>query len=178
MAFLQERLYANRMGPDDIIPLCQPPIPPQRWGQDHWSTLLYVETRWVDHGGSLELDHMRTNSHHPVLQDVQERLRPFRLLPAKDYPTRLTLGEELLPHDDWDCLADLAREGLVRLSVPAAANFSPQLFTAEDIAELQWRSVRCALTAHGARTAMLLRAYRAKNEPLREFSERVYRKLV
>jgi len=58
-----------------------------RWGKDHWSTLLYVESRVVDQGGSIKDDHLRKD--------------------GNEYPTRLAGGAALVGHNDYDCLEDL-----------------------------------------------------------------------
>lgn len=71
-------------------------IPIEKWGKDHWSTLLYIETLVVDKRGQIEMmadPHMR--SVHP------------------DYPTRLADGSTIEMHDDWDCLQDMFVAGLV-----------------------------------------------------------------
>jgi hypothetical protein len=75
------------------------------FGSDHWSTFGYIEVRIVDHGGHPQREHMRC---------IDAR-RPFQAHghDASDTPTRLK-GEATLPnHDDWDCLDDLEREGLL-----------------------------------------------------------------
>lgn len=69
-------------------------IPVEAWGRDHLSTLLYAESRAVDHGGKLpETDpHMRT---------------------SRAYPTRLGNGVEVHGHTDYDCLTDAAAAGFL-----------------------------------------------------------------
>ena len=71
-----------------------PTIPIEKFGQDHWSTFAYVETRAVDDGGKLNPRKMRGDG--------------FK------YPTRLK-NEENPPegHNDWDCLFDLESAGLL-----------------------------------------------------------------
>jgi hypothetical protein len=103
------------------------PVPMSRWGRDHWSTLAYVETRTVDHRGTLNHDQMRVDvARHPMFASA--RLHP--LASADTYPTRLksvkpgadgTWGvAELVDHDDYDCLYDAVCLGLVRVEMPAA----------------------------------------------------------
>ena len=76
------------------------------FGKDHWSTFAYIETRIVDHGGIPHRPHMRCHGdRHPLL-----------VLPGQDgreHPTRLRDGTALTHHDDWDCIDDLEREGLL-----------------------------------------------------------------
>jgi hypothetical protein len=69
-------------------------IPVESWGRDHNSTLLYAETRAVDHGGWLSATdpHMRTD---------------------RRYPTRLNNGVQVHGHTDYDCLKDAEKAGLL-----------------------------------------------------------------
>lgn len=69
-------------------------VPPQEWGRDHWTTLLYVETRAVDHDGILDTQYMRPR--HP------------------QYPTILKGGvRQEEGHGDYDCLNDMLDAGLI-----------------------------------------------------------------
>lgn len=70
-------------------------IPMEKWGRDHKTTLLYAETRAVDHHGRLDRNdpHMR--------QD------------GETYPTKLADGAIVAGHDDYDCLADAQAAGLL-----------------------------------------------------------------
>jgi hypothetical protein len=86
------------------------PVPIEKFGKDHWSTLLYVKARAVDFKGLLEMDRMRTDlSRHP------QYATPLKIQAGgtKKYPTRLSSGEKLLDHDDWECLDDLVAAGLL-----------------------------------------------------------------
>lgn len=74
------------------------PIPPERWGKDHLSTLLYVESCVVDGVGMLDERHLRTGSR------------------TSDYPTRLCDGMLIEGHDDHDCLSDLGFAGMLEFS--------------------------------------------------------------
>jgi hypothetical protein len=79
------------------------PIVPAFWGKDHVSTLLYLESRAVDHGGEIDGRQMRTDANvHPHLAHDLGR-----------YPTRLYGGLEAVDHDDWSCCEDLAAVGLL-----------------------------------------------------------------
>lgn len=85
----------------------------KRWGKDHWSLLLYVETRCVDYHGLLDDNHMRNKR----IVDGARAWNP-------DYGTRLAshdlgggktqLGDRLPGHDDYDCLEDIERAGLIK----------------------------------------------------------------
>jgi hypothetical protein len=69
-------------------------IPIESWGSDHNSTLLYAETRAVDHRG------------HLSATDPRMRI-------SRAYPTRLHNGVEVHGHTDYDCLADAEKAGLL-----------------------------------------------------------------
>jgi hypothetical protein len=81
-------------------------VPMKMWGRDHWSTLAYLETRCVDYNGSIQNLHLRCDpqGRHPQFAHVRN---------GGDYNTRLQEGKELTGHDDWDCIEDMIREGLV-----------------------------------------------------------------
>lgn len=85
-------------------------VPMRNWGRDHWSTLLYIETRAVDHRGVLDNQHMRTNArlHRELLGKAQ-----FRDGMHGEHPTRLADGSLLERHDDWSCIEDFAAHGLL-----------------------------------------------------------------
>lgn len=83
-------------------------VPMKDWGRDHWSTLAYLETRAVDHNGSIERMHMRCDPHpHPGLAHIG-----WRTGHGSKYPTRLREGE-LQDHDDWSCMEDVEHAGLL-----------------------------------------------------------------
>lgn len=106
------------------------PVPMRRWGEDHWTTFAYVETRWVDHRGMLSHDQMRCDrQRHPMFYSAKRR--PIMLGTDADgakCPTRLNTetpggdgrwgAVELPGHDDYDCLDDLIREGLIEVIMP------------------------------------------------------------
>lgn len=84
-------------------------ISPFEWGKDHWSTLLYAESRCVDGDGSIRNANMRTDhSRHPLFIDLRMGVADAR----GRYPTR-GLVQEFVDHDDWDCLWDLAVKGFI-----------------------------------------------------------------
>ncbi len=94
--------------------LCEmKPIPMNKWGKDHWSTLAYLETLAVDKGGWAipENARMRTNEiRHPHL--LGSTGYSSNALNGSGYPTRLKDGE-VKEHDDWDCMDDAVEEGLI-----------------------------------------------------------------
>lgn len=73
-------------------------IAPERWGRDHLSTLLYLETRCVDHAGYVRLENLRG-------------LDP-------KYPTRLANDEVMEMHSDFDCIMDMIAFGFVEYAEP------------------------------------------------------------
>lgn len=86
----------------------------ETWGKDHWSTLAYVESCSVDSRNpegiaSLDLRRMRCNRNkHPL---VKANGFPW----DKSNGTIIKGGKILKDHDDWDCLEDLEKEGLVEV---------------------------------------------------------------
>lgn len=105
-------------------------VPMARWGKDHWTTFAYVETRWVDHRGMLGHDQMRCDRRrHPMFYAAKWRTIAFGSdMDGGRYPTRLKTETvdadgrwgvaELAGHDDYDCLGDAIREGLIEVTMP------------------------------------------------------------
>jgi hypothetical protein len=87
-------------------------VPVEKWGKDHWSTLAYLETRCVDGSGKIENGKMRCN--HRRHREFYAARVGHSLSSGIDYPTRLAGGEELENHDDWSCLEDMVKAGLVK----------------------------------------------------------------
>lgn len=95
-----------------------PRVPLSDYGRDHWSLLLYLESRTVDQKGVLDARHMRTDvARHPLFSSPTPGISGFG---NTKYPTRLRNDGRLDDHDDWDCLYDLVREGLVQFIQPKA----------------------------------------------------------
>lgn len=87
-----------------------PIVPMERWGKDHWSTFAYIETCCVDNHGKLSCARMRPDANRHPLFVTHAQIK----LPTQEYPTRLNDGE-LKNHDDWDCLWDMVRLGLIEI---------------------------------------------------------------
>jgi hypothetical protein len=87
-------------------------LPISEWGQDHWSTLVYLETCAVDGRGIVNNNRMRCN---PRLHREFMSTAPgaYTGEPNK-YPTRLANGCIQNDHDDWSCLEDMVAAGLVK----------------------------------------------------------------
>lgn len=88
-------------------------VPVADWGQDHWSTFAYLETRAVDGKGIIENSKMRCNArlHREFMHEG-----PFGLIhDGAKYPTLLAGGVKLESHDDWSCLEDMVAARLVKV---------------------------------------------------------------
>lgn len=91
-------------------------IPIEEWGKDHWSLLLYVETRCVDYNGTLDFSHLRdklgrgTRPMGYKWSNYEDgtRLKGYFLPDGTKDKSR-----QLKDHDDLDCLDDLEFAGLV-----------------------------------------------------------------
>jgi len=103
-----------------------------RWGKDHWSTFLYVESRVVDHGGTVNHVHLRKD--------------------GNEYPTRLSGGNALVEHNDYDCLEDMEAARLIEHSAGTGLN---PIYT---------------LTNEGWRVAGLVRRWKAEGKGIAKFT--------
>ena len=122
-----------------------------QFGKDHWSTFAYIETRCVDHHGSLDKKHMRCDvDRHPA--HVYPYMPPEFKTGSKKYPTILRGGVELPDHDDWDCVDDLVAAGLMELR---GTGLQPVL----------------ALTPKGVSIASLLRSHKSNAGTFTNFSD-------
>ena len=98
------------MNAADTQKLCFVPV--ERFGRDHISTLLYIESRYVDHAGKLLNDNLRCNqSRHPFHAHAIDDGSDGVWNPK--YGTRLVDGTVLAEHDDWDCIDDLVAASLI-----------------------------------------------------------------
>jgi hypothetical protein len=165
-------------------------VPITLFGNDHWSTFAYVETRAVDHKGLLDHDHMRCHAgRHPVMLQAKRRISAGSA-DGSPYPTRIKASAtpdpdgrygvtEVPDHDDYDCLDDLIAAGLLEPRMPvvgpggwyvdAAYGYTvsagsgvirPEFVTGLDEHVLATRAV-WTLTADGQRVAGELRAFKA-----------------
>lgn len=101
------------------------PVPRERWGKDHWTTLLYLETCAVDRRGRVEHVKMRTSRRNWRLAGIMHGTP--NIMAPDQYPTRLVpvQGERgsfdtvhlMGGHDDWECLQDFADAGLLTFQV-------------------------------------------------------------
>lgn len=94
------------------------------WGKDHFSTLVYIETRCVDYKGVPSLDHLRCNparhQHYGgraarLVGTMERRDEPWK------YGSVVRGGSRIPEHDDWDVIEDLVRAELL-LNVGTGAN--------------------------------------------------------
>ena len=96
------KVEAAKAADDNAVPA--PTI--ATFGRDHWSTFAYVETRCVDYEGVPDRRHLRCiHGRHPGQKHEGGD--------ASQYPTRLKNNVDINNHDDWDCIDDLVREGLL-----------------------------------------------------------------
>ena len=85
------------------------------FGKDHWSLLAYCETRIVDHSGVLDMNHLRGRAPHPSATTRKwekkwgTRLKDYFLADGKNDETK-----QLPQHDDYDCLLDLKKAGILK----------------------------------------------------------------
>ena len=88
-------------------------VPVAQWGRDHWTTLLYFESRAVDYAGKIDNQHMRTNArlHRKLLGNAQFDGG----MTGGNYPTRLRDDSMLAHHDDWSCAEDMVAHGLIEV---------------------------------------------------------------
>lgn len=144
-----KRLRRSVDGVTDVTPV----TPVAKWGRDHWTTLLYVETRCVDHRGKLDNQHMRTNPrvHRKLLGDAQAR---FGMM--GEHPTRLRNGDTIDRHDDWSCLEEMVAHGLVEV-VNERDRRPSKVFTGGE--------VTMRMTPLGWRVAHQIRRDRAEGKP-------------
>ena len=102
----------------------EPPVDPTRFGQDHWSTFAYIETRIVDHKGTINHDHMRCHGRrHPMMLQAKNSVSGFSADGSR-YATRLAGGDELHDHDDYDCIDDLIAAGLLEVHMPETISYA------------------------------------------------------
>lgn len=87
-------------------------IPMGSFGKDHLSTLLYIESLITDGAGDglarPHQDRMRQEPGRPH----RGHGKPHPRCEPQRYASRLADGTHLFGHDDWDCVDDLAAEGL------------------------------------------------------------------
>jgi hypothetical protein len=97
--------------PDVNVRVTGGAIPPEAWGRDHFSTLLYVETCVVDRQGRCEGVRMRHSSRRPGMIGWGSGA-PI-CVRSDERPTRLRDGSTVHLHDDWDCVSDMEYAGLI-----------------------------------------------------------------
>jgi hypothetical protein len=86
-------------------------IPVKEFGRDHWSTLAYIECVNVDGSGRPALERMRCNpSRHPGLAEGR---RGPRIEWQTSWSSHTKSGILLTGHDDFDCVNDLEKAGLI-----------------------------------------------------------------
>lgn len=128
-------------------------IPPARFGKDHWSVLLYLETCAVERKGCVENLQMRCAAKlHPAFAHT------FSAATTTTYPTFLKDGEQA-NHDDWSCLEDLATAGFLTAYWQRLNDWP-----------LGGGEMRVVLTERGWCISHALRRHRAGGGSFRDFS--------
>jgi hypothetical protein len=98
-----------------------PAVEPDWFGRDHWSTFAYIETRIVDHRGTLNHAHMRCHGgRHPLMLAAKGDF--LGVADGRQFATLLAAGEQLPDHDDYDCIDDLIAAGLLEVHMPKLAD--------------------------------------------------------
>ena len=133
------------------------PVPRERWGKDHWSTLLYLESCAVNQRGRIEHAKMRTSRRNWRLAGSVHGVA--NVMSPDEYPTRLALLQVeraefdavhlIGGHDDWECVQDFADASLLTLEV----NEDHPVFPLP---------VTCTLTSAGYQAAAEARKRRAE----------------
>ena len=131
-------------------------VPITDWGQDHWSTLAYLETRAVDGTGKIDNSKMRCAARlHREFMNVG----PFGTIhDGAKYPTRLADGTQLKKHDDWSCLEDMVAAGLTKV-------FCRRRYTRR----YGHSEARVVFTDTGLVVAAALRKHKARGGVFRDF---------
>jgi hypothetical protein len=126
-------------------------IPIEQWGSDHWSTFAYAENCCVEYKGTLDNRKMRCNSRlHRLFMHIAD---------GGNYPTRLKEGE-VKKHDDWSCLEDAARWGLIEL----------YYFKPHSASQFGGGACKVILTSLGLEVAFQLRVFKSQGGNFRDFN--------
>jgi len=138
----------------------EPTVSVEQFGKDHWSTLVYIESRAVDQRGILNHDQMRCNiQRHAYLVGPQKMRhlsgREEEALWNPRYGTVLRDGSMRPEHDDWDCLYDLVEAGLAEIAGSHATKHID--------------SVIVRLTLKGVQLAQQVRLFKAQGGQYRDF---------
>ncbi len=156
----------RRHSPDEVVPMAD-------WGQDHWSTLAYVETVTVEHGGFEMGADARMRSNRRNFRVMREACpEPTRLgahpgmavVMDGDTGSRLRDGTVVAGHDDWCCLQDMAVAGLFA-STPAHGGGEARTLDQGDLEPGTWLS----LSARGTALVGAVRAHKAAGGRFRDF---------
>jgi hypothetical protein len=97
-------------------------LPSAVWGRDHWTTLAYIETVATDCVGFQVGNDPRMRSNRRNFRVMQACMKPRRaqcggvgIVMDLAHSSRLADGDVVSGHDDWNCLQDMANEGLFNL---------------------------------------------------------------
>lgn len=142
------------------------------FGRDHWSTLAYMETVMVDcHGFQVGNDpRMRSNRrNYRVMREqcyAPKRTgvppRECGVVMAPEHGSRLNDGTVVDGHDDWSCVQDMAKAGLLLVEEGSAWSLADP----EDIEP----GVVVRLSARGMEIATALRAHKTSGGSFGNFA--------
>ena len=108
-------LTAGAETPDGLTP-ADAGVPIEKWGKDHWSVFMYVESICVNSTDGIgSPDHRRIQTNHN--RHPEKRNNNYHSSPdGADFGIRLNDGTELPgpDYDEWDCIRDLECYGFLR----------------------------------------------------------------
>jgi hypothetical protein len=105
-----------------------------QWGRDHWSLLLYVETRNVDRGCEIDWDQVTLSRRNwPTLHAARAHADAPGAEDAADRYGLRVVNRDREPvtrygHCEVDALMDFAENGLVTIEMPRPAAPSPDRY--------------------------------------------------
>jgi hypothetical protein len=93
-----------------------------KWGKTHWSVFLYIGDiieKYSEYPITLD-SNMRTltSTRSILLTDLKNYeyiTRHWNFIPGDDINTELSKGKSISKHDDYSCILDFSKEGLINL---------------------------------------------------------------
>ena len=141
-----ERFEYVEEGEDIIVPI----YTPEYWGKDHAETLLYIEAKCINHYRIKSVNLCGNEVRHPWAAQYKRRLNNPDSKWRGVYATKIKGRERPSPHhDDWYCIEDMKRAGLLTFTGPP-----------------NWIA---SLTPLGIEVALDLRRHKHLDRPLDEF---------
>ncbi|MGR5558371.1 hypothetical protein ACQKQC_19035 [Vibrio fortis] len=116
------------------------------FAKDHWALLAYVEDLCVNSSdgiGSIEKRRMRCNPERHPNESANYAWKD-------EYGSRITGGQVVPGHDDWDCLNELEANGLVEV--------------------ISMANLAIKMTQHGNEVTAMVRSHKAAGGNYASFS--------